>query len=73
MRAMPRADPRISAFLRRCDALCASATWKRSTLSTKLFNDGKRLDQIADGGSDIGIGRLARAEAELATLEDVSS
>ncbi|MET3526176.1 hypothetical protein [Phenylobacterium koreense] len=28
---------------------------RRSTLSTKLFKDGKRLDALASGGSDVGI------------------
>jgi len=64
-------DPRLAAFLGRCDLVAGRLKIKRSTLSTKLFMDGKRLDALARGGSDIGIGRLATAERELAALEGV--
>jgi hypothetical protein len=65
---MARNDPRLSAFLARCDSVAHLLRLKRSTLSTRLFNDGKRLDQIATGG-DIGIRSLAGAEDRLAELE----
>lgn len=65
---MDRIDPRLAAFLRRCDDATVRLGVKRSTLSTKLFNDGQRLKQIVAGG-DIGIGRLAAAEARLSELE----
>jgi hypothetical protein len=61
-------DPRLAAFLKRCDAVAGGLGVKRSTLSTKLFKDGKRLRVLASGNSDIGIGRLAKAERELAQL-----
>ena len=67
---MPQLDPRLAAFIERCNAVAAARDITRSTLSTKLFNDGKRLDEIASGASDVGIGRLARAERALATLEE---
>lgn len=31
------------------DAYCAAAKRSRSRISTIIFNDGKRLDRIADG------------------------
>lgn len=62
-------DARLQNFLDRCDAECNRLGVKRSTLSTRLFKDGKRLNQIASGNSDIGIGRLALAEADLAAME----
>lgn len=62
-------DPRISAFIDRCDAVCRLRRIKRATLSTRILHDGKRLEQIAGGVSDIGVHRLARAEKDLAALE----
>ena len=62
-------DPRLGTFIMRCDSVAAAIGIARSTLSTKLFNDGKRLAQLAAGESDVGIGRLARAERELSALE----
>lgn len=69
---MPRIDPRLTAFLSRCDAVGVRLRIRRSTLSTKLFKDGKRLDALASGESDVGIGRLAQAETDLAALEGQS-
>jgi hypothetical protein len=60
-------DTRLADFLRRCDDVAALRGFKRSTLSTKIFNDGKRLKEIEAGG-DIGIKRLAVAERALAKL-----
>lgn len=65
---MPQIEPRLSAFLRLCDGAARDLGISRSTLSTKLFTDGKRLDTLNGGKSDIGIRRLAAAEVELATL-----
>lgn len=59
-----------SEFISRCDVYAERRGIKRSTLSAWLFNDGKRLDQIAGGQSDIGIGRLARAMEHLTGLEN---
>ncbi|MBD3571680.1 hypothetical protein EJ082_01645 [Brevundimonas diminuta] len=56
-------------FIERCDAFAASRGVKRSTLSVWLFNDGKRLDQIASGTSDVGVQRLHRAAEALCELE----
>lgn len=71
-RAMNRLDPRLQAFLSRCDAFAGRRGIQRATLSTKLFDDGKRLREIASGVSDVGIARLARAEAKLSELEGSS-
>lgn len=59
----------LADFISRCDAYAQRRGIKRSTLSAWLFNDGKRLDQIAGGQSDVGIGRLARAVTQLDGLE----
>lgn len=56
-------------FISRCDVYAKRRGIKRSTLSAWIFNDGKRLDQIAGGQSDIGVARLARAIEQLTVLE----
>ncbi len=61
-------DPRLQRFLQRCDEIGTELKLRRSSLSTRLFADGKRLEKLSSGESDIGIGRLARAEADLAAL-----
>lgn len=58
----------LEEFMTRCTALAEKRGWKRSTLSTRLFNDGSRLDQLANG-KDIGTRRLERAITDLTTLE----
>lgn len=62
----------LQAFLDRCDAYAAKRGWRRSTLSTHLFNDGSRLEQIA-AGKDVGVRRLERATADLTALESTGS
>jgi len=69
MSHMTQIDPRLSAFLARCDRLADRLRVSRATLSSRLLLDGKRLDDLASGRSDIGIRRLSRAERELAALE----
>jgi hypothetical protein len=66
---MAHVDPRILAFISRCDALANRLRISRTTLSTRILFDGKRLDSIASGASDIGVGRLARAENDLSKYE----
>jgi hypothetical protein len=66
---MAETVPSLSAFLTRCDVVAAGLGLKRSTLSTRIFRDGKSLTQLHQG-RDIGVRRLAKAEAELAELED---
>jgi hypothetical protein len=61
-------DPRLNAFIAACDSVAAGIGIARATLSTRPFMDGKRIDALASGQSDIGIGRLARAERELDML-----
>lgn len=63
----------IDAFLRDCDAVAQRRCLKRSTVSTAIFRDGKRLDQLARGDSDIGVLRLERAKADLAKFGDDTS
>lgn len=58
----------LQTFLDRCESFASERGWRRSTLSTRLFNDGGRLDQMVNG-SDIGVRRLERAIADLAALE----
>ena len=61
----------IGDFIERCDALATRLGIARATLSTKVFNDGDRIGQIAAGG-DIGVRRLERATCDLAALEQKS-
>lgn len=58
----------LEEFIADCDLACLALGIQRATLSTKLFNDGKRLDQIAGRKSDIGVGRLFRAVRALEEL-----
>lgn len=60
-------------FIERCDAFAAGRKIKRSTLSVWLFNDGKRLDQLGRGQSDIGVHRLHRAFVALTELEKMAA
>jgi hypothetical protein len=66
---MPDLEAALTAFLARCDQLADRRRWRRSTLSTRLFNDGGKLDQIV-AGRDIGVRRLARAVVDLQALEE---
>ena len=59
----------IPEFLHRCDVLASRLGIARATLSTKVFNDGDRIRQIAAGG-DIGVRRLERAAQTLDLLEE---
>jgi hypothetical protein len=59
----------VTEFLARCDAVAKRRNIKRSTLSTMLFRDGKRLGQLADGKSDVGVLRLEAAKKALAELD----
>ncbi|WP_168072839.1 hypothetical protein [Caulobacter sp. SSI4214] len=65
---MSQLDPRLSEFVEGCYRYAQAAGLATSTVSTLLFNDGKRLNALASGESDIGIGRLAQAEAKLTGL-----
>lgn len=69
MRGMTQVDPRLAAFIGRCDRLAERLFVSRATLSLRLLRDGKRLDDIASGRSDIGVQRLSRAERDLAAME----
>lgn len=55
-------------FVRRVDAYARAADRTRSTISLKLFNDGKVVDRLADGG-DVYWKKLEAAKIELAALE----
>jgi len=61
-------DP-VLAFIIRCDAAAARMGLRRTTLSTKLFQDGKRLDGLATGSSDVGVRRLKLADEMLSRME----
>lgn len=55
-------------FVKRVDALAKVLGTTRVALSGKLFNDGKKIDRMADGGGvyhDVFI----RAKADLAEME----
>ncbi|WP_307289573.1 hypothetical protein [Kaistia geumhonensis] len=57
----------IDAFLRLVDAYCAASGLAVSTLSTRLFNDGKRISTLR-AGRDIGARRMEAALAKLSSL-----
>lgn len=50
----------IGSFLDVVERFCAASNVSESTLSSRAFNDGKRLSQIR-GGADIGVRRLEQA------------
>lgn len=54
-------------FLARCDAAAKALAIETSALSNLLLFDSRRLAQLAEG-KDIGVRRLAEAEADLADL-----
>lgn len=56
----------ISSFLVVIEGFCKAARVTESTLSSRMFNDGKRIGQIR-AGADIGVRRL---EAGLIWLAD---
>lgn len=58
----------IPEFITRCDLYCASAGVSRTWLSKRLFADTFRLQSLAEGRSDVGVNRLARAVADLEAL-----
>ncbi|WP_145638918.1 hypothetical protein [Neorhizobium alkalisoli] len=47
----------ISSFLLIVEIYCEAAGVSESTLSSRMFNDGKRISQLR-GGADIGAKRL---------------
>lgn len=55
-------------FLARCAAFGAVANHSRATVSTRVLNDGKRLQALHDGAG-MTTARLTRAFAKLAELE----
>lgn len=57
----------LEAFLARCDVAAKTLEIERTALSNLLLFDSRRLDQLADG-KDIGVRRLAEAEADLTDL-----
>lgn len=61
--------PTIAAFVERSKTYAERAGLKPSTVSRKIFNDGKYLDRLA-GGGDIGVQTLEQAEERLAELEE---
>lgn len=50
----------IDQFLQLVDAYSAATGLAQSTISTRLFNDGKRLEMLRDG-RDVGIRKVAEA------------
>lgn len=58
----------ITEFVTLCDRYCADTGASRTWLSKRLFNDTYRIQSLADGKSDVGVNRLARAAADLTAL-----
>lgn len=59
----------IPEFIERCEAYRASHGVSQTWLSKRLFDDTFRLKSLADGKSDVGVKRLARAIEDLQALE----
>lgn len=58
----------ITEFVTLCDRYCADTGASRTWLSKRLFNDTYRIQSLADGKSDVGVNRIARAAADLSSL-----
>ena len=58
----------LTDFLARCDRVASALGIARATLSTRIFNDGKRLQQIFDGG-DLGLRRYDLVDVKLREIE----
>lgn len=65
---MTNAKPIYKPFLQRADRVARKRDQKRSTLSAELFNDGKKLDRLADGG-DLHHSVYVEVEARLTAME----
>lgn len=59
----------ITEFIASCDRYCRKSGASRTWLSKKLFADTYRIQSLADGKSDVGVNRLARAAADLAAID----
>lgn len=68
MIASHRIDLALSAFLTRADTFCGRAGWSEGKLSRALFADPTRIPAIRATNSDVGVKRLALADAKLAEL-----
>lgn len=61
----------IPEFIARCDLYCANASVSRTWLSKRLFADTFRIQSLAEGKSDVGVNRLARAVTDLDAMDTV--
>jgi hypothetical protein len=50
----------IVAFMKVIDGYCAAAGLAEATVSTRVFNDGKRITEVR-AGADIGMRRVEKA------------
>lgn len=55
-------------FVARCDRFASERGVSRVWMSKRLFSDTRKLDQLANGEADVGVRRLAKADADLAAL-----
>lgn len=60
----------IAGFLSRVSTYCAQTQRRETAVSRALFGDSRRIGELRGGASDVGVRRLAEAEAELARLAD---
>lgn len=65
---MTKAKEVYRPFLKRASAVARKLECKTSTLSAELFNDGKKLGRLADGG-DVHHSVYVDVEARLAAKE----
>ena len=74
MERMAKAKPIYQPLINRTDAVLrerkrtGDPRRKRSTLSAELFNDGKKLDRLADGG-DVHHSVYVEVESKLLKIE----
>ncbi|HYD87140.1 MAG TPA: hypothetical protein VEA80_06685 [Vitreimonas sp.] len=64
----PPSSPALAAFLARFDAYCEAAGRQQGPVSLQLFGASDRVSEIRNTRSDVGVKRLAQAEAELSRL-----
>ena len=66
--AMAKATTDELELVKRADAVARKLRKERSTLSAELFNDGKKLDRLAEGGG-VYHSVFKAADAKLAGME----
>lgn len=58
----------VHGFVEACRVYARAAKLSEATVSTQVFDDGKRLRLLANGEADLTTRRLVKAQARLADL-----